>query len=641
LKAAAPHASRVSVWLGALVLAVAVVVAYANSLNGAFVFDDAPSIAGNPTIRHLGLAALVPPAGQGITVDGRPLLNASLALNYALGGTSVTGYHVFNFLIHLAAALTLFGLIRRTLSGGDGMPQNQRGTHRLETDATLISITIALLWAVHPLQTESVTYIIQRAESLMGLFYLLTLYCFVRATSVSSLSTSIPPRPVKTRWLTASVLACLAGAATKEVTASAPLIVLLYDRAFVAGSFAAAWRARRGYYLTLTFATWGLLAFLVLGTGSRGGTAGLDINVTWWAYALTQFQAICHYLWLSVWPQPLIFDYGTVWVKDAADVVPYALVLVPLVAATLYALVRRPGWGFLGLAFFCILAPTSLIPGNRQTLAEHRMYLPLAVVLTLLVLGLHRLLTARRAPALGVKPSLVAPERIMLAAATIVAVLFIVLTVRRNADYRTELGLYRDTVAKAPDNAFARYNLGKALAEAGAPAEALPHYEAAARLESAWPHVAYNLGNALFELGRFAEASTAFQRAVQLKPDYVRAHYNLGNTRVQLGQPVAALDAYRAALRLQPIFPEARDNLGSVLLELRQPADAIEQYTQVVAAGAATAGTYCNLGTAYLLLNRPAEAIPPFEAALRLDPRFTVARDRLAQARALAAGAKR
>ncbi|MCX6951528.1 MAG: tetratricopeptide repeat protein [Verrucomicrobia bacterium] len=605
--------SRRGVLLAGAAIALAVIAAYANSLGTPFVFDDPPSITGNATIRQLWppWTALSPPAGQGLTVDGRPVLNFSLALNHAVGGTAVQGYHALNLAIHLGAALVLFGLVRRTLI---------RLGPPLQAGSLPLALAAALLWALHPLQTESVTYIIQRAESLMGLFYLLTVYCFVRGVEAERAA-------ARRAWYVAAVVACLLGAGTKEVTASAPLLVLLYDRAFVAGTFREAWRQRWRLYAGLAL-IWPLLAWLVLGTGGRGGTAGFGINVTPWDYSLTQYQAICHYLWLSVWPDPLIFDYGTAWVRNAADVAPYAGVVVALVGATFWALVRRPGWGFLGMWFFCILAPTSsLLPGNRQTLAEHRMYLPLAVVAVLGVLGVHRLMARRL--------NLLRAGYATLAVSAAAALVLGALTVRRNRDYRTELALYRDTVEKRPDNAFARYNLGKALAESkhGDPAEAIVHYEAALRLEPGWAHVHYNLGNALFDQGRVAEAAAHYRSAVRLNPAYVKAHYNLGNALVRLGQPEGALESYRTALRLRPDFVEARDNLGSVLLDLGRPAEAATEFERMVAAGGASAETYCNLGTACLLLDRVPEAVRHFEAALRVKPEFAPARVRLDEAR--------
>lgn len=606
-----PSFDRPRVLWAAVAISAAVVVAYLNSFSVPLVFDDGPSIVGNATIRQLWppWAALSPPAGEGLTVDGRPVLNFSLALNYAVGGTGVVGYHVFNLVIHLGATLTLFGVVRRSLL--------LLGTFLEKKDATPLAFVTALLWALHPLQTESVTYVIQRAESLMGLFYLFTLYSFIRGTLPAG----------NARWLAASVISCLLGAATKEVTVSAPLLVLLYDRALVAGTFREAWQRRWRYYLCLA-AIWPLLALLVFGTGSRGGTAGFGINVTAWDYSLTQYQAIFHYLRLSFWPSPLIFDYGTQWVKHAVEAVPYAACILCLVAATVWSLVRRPWLGVWGVWFFAILAPTSsILPGNRQTLAEHRMYLPLAAVVVLAVVGSYRVI------ACGAGTRAAAGRRILILG-TACAVGLGWLTIRRNEDYRTELTLYRDTVAKRPDNAFARYNLGKALAESGAPAEAIAHYEAALRLEPTWAHAHYNLGNALAELGRSGLAAEQFRHALRLKPDYLRARYNLGNMLVQLGDRSAALDEYLAVVRLRPDYAEARDNLGSVLLDLGRTAEAVEQYRQVVALGAAAPETHCNLGVALLLLDRARDALPHFEKALAGNPRLVPAREGMARARA-------
>ncbi len=629
---------RTRVWWAALALVVAVGAVYLNSLGGAFVFDDGPSITSNPTIRRLGWQVLAPPSGRGITVEGRPLLNLSLALNYALGGDRVIGYHVVNILIQASAALLLFGIVRRTLirTGSGASPAEMPGPGRRKADATLLALAVALLWGLHPLQTESVTYIVQRAESLMGLFYLLTLYAFIRGVEVMD---AVGAGAHSRRgWWGIAMLAALAGAATKEVIVSVPLIVLLYDRAFVAGTFGAAWRVRRGFYLGLAAATWGLLALLVAGSGGRGGTAGFGTSVTWWDYALTQAPALCRYVWLAVWPSPLIFDYGAEWVKHVADVALAAVIVMAGVGATLFALGRRPAWGFVGMWFFCVLAPTSLVPGNRQTLAEHRMYLPLAAVMTLFVIGGYGLIARWRAPREKGEGGASTAGQVTLMVSAVLALGLGLMTMRRNADYRTELGLYRDTVAKRPSNPFARHNLGQALLKVGATSEAVEQFAAATKLEPGWAYLHDDLGNAYFDLGRFAEAETVFRAAIRANPSYVRAHYNLGNTLLRAGRKDAALESFRTALQLRPDFAEARDNLGGVLLEAGRAAEAAVVYEQGLTGGSGSAEAHCNLGTAYLLLDRPKDAIPQFEASLRVDPRLSVARERLAQARQLAAG---
>jgi len=489
-------ASRWTISIAAGVLVVAVLAANWNSFAGPFVFDDLGSIVENPTIRALG-RALSPPHEQGVTVGGRPLLNLSFALNYAVSGNAVWSYHALNLAIHLAAALTLFGVMRRTLL----RPQMRE---RFGAIATPLALTTAALWALHPLQTESVTYIVQRAESLMGWFYLFALYAFVRATEGEP-SDAQPPARHRALWRVLSIGACALGVATKETMVSAPLIVLLYDRTFVSGNFRAAWRERRGYYVALA-ATWIPLAWLALGTGGRGGTAGFDTAVSAWTYALTQCGAVAHYLRLVFWPQPLVFDYGVNMVRHAADVALPALLVVSLLGAIVVALVRRPALGFLGAWFFAVLAPSSsFVPIASQPVAEHRMYLPLAAVLALLV------------PVAGAWLG-----RWILWVWLVAGIICGALTWRRNETYRTELALWSDTVLHRPGNARAQSNLGNALLAVGRAADAVPHYEEALRLNPDYADAENNLGRALVELGRPADAIPHLEAALRAKPDSVR-----------------------------------------------------------------------------------------------------------------------
>jgi hypothetical protein len=167
--------------LAAAVIVLAGLAAYHNSFSGPFVFDDVPTVRDNATIRHLWpLWDALRPSHNGSSADGRPVLNLSFALNYAIGGGDVWSYHAVNLAIHLLAGLALFGIVRRTVERGQVAKVDLRcGGQLLQPDPVLFAFAVALIWTVHPLATESVTFISDRSESLMGLFYLLTLYCFV------------------------------------------------------------------------------------------------------------------------------------------------------------------------------------------------------------------------------------------------------------------------------------------------------------------------------------------------------------------------------------------------------------------------------------------------------------------------------
>ncbi len=641
--------------------------AYQNSFDGPFVFDDPSSITSNPTIRKLWpLWEPLTPPRTAVTVQGRPLLNFSLALNYAADGERVRGYHVANLAIHLAAALTLFGLVRRTLI-------QPLVSTRFRASATGIAWLVATLWVTHPLQTQAVTYVIQRAESLMGLFYLLTVYLFVRGTA--------SPAPV--RWFSLSVLAAYLSVATKEVAVTVPIVVFLYDRAFIAGTCRAAWRTRWPYYLSLV-SSWLLLAWLVAGTGgNRGGAAGFDVGVAWGDYALTQLVALAHYLRLAVWPQPLVFEYGTFWVETIAEVAPAALVVIPLAIATLLLSARKPMLGFAGIFFFAVLSVTSVVPGTTQMIVEHRMYLPLAAVIGVLVIGAHAILTTRGRWAAGTG-----------------AVALLILTHARNDDYRSELSLWHDTVTKRPANSLARElyaqaleragdipaaiaerrialqispafavahcNLGDTLARLGQISDAIPHYEAALRSKPAYadahnglgsalaqagrlpeavdhltraialaPEFAEarqnlaalhnNLGNALAQLGRTAEAERALTESLRLVPKNAKAHFNLGNLLVPLGRFAEARTHFAAAVTHDPTSIEARGNLGAVLLELNQADAARREFETLTQRAPHLATAHLGLGEAWFQLGQPASARAAYQRALALDPALTAA----------------
>lgn len=591
-------------WWALALLILAVVLAYANSFAVPFVFDDQLAVVENPTLHSLA-TAFSPPHGAGATVEGRPLFNATLALNYAASGLGVWSYHAVNLAIHLLAALTLFGLLRRVLPKIDS---------RLDDP---IALAVVLLWAVHPLQTESVTYIAQRTESLMGLLFLATLYLFLRGTEAETKAETAPQTAShRHHWFAAAFITCLLGMATKEVMVAAPVLVLLFDRTFVSGSWREAWRRHRGFHLALA-ATWLLLAALVLGAGNRGGTIGASAGVAWWQYALTQSRAVLHYLRLALWPAPLVFDYGPDFVT-AGEAMPFLLLDVVLLGATLWALVRKPAAGFLGAWFFVILAPTSsVVGGTRQMLAEHRMYLSLAAVAIAVVLLVHRF----------------AGRRGVMAFASLATCALAFATSQRNHDYRSELALWADTVAKRPDNPFARYNYGKGLAEAGQYEAAVAQDTAAIRLRPGLVGAQVNLANALGHLGRTAEAIPHYEAALQLKPDYARAHFNLGNALLQLDRKPEAAEHFRAAVRLDPQDAEARDNLGGVLLDLGDLPAAEKEFQEVLRLNPGLAETHCNLGTVYLLQGKPAAAIFEYELALKLNPQLAPARAGLARAR--------
>ncbi|HEX2099924.1 MAG TPA: tetratricopeptide repeat protein, partial [Candidatus Synoicihabitans sp.] len=574
----------------ALLLTILTGIVYAHTGSAPFIFDDVPSIIDNATIRQLWplTTPLRPPSEWGVTVSGRPILNLSLALNYAWSGLEVWSYHLVNTVIHLLAGLVLYGLLRRTL-------RREILPARLAEQRETVAALVAALWLLHPLQTESVTYVIQRAESLMGLFFMLSLYTFARALEAGR---------ARRAWFVGSYLSALLAAGTKEVAAVIPVIALCYDRTFVAGSFAAAWRARRGTYLALA-SIWLPLGWLVATTGgNRGGTMGFDVDVAAFDYWITQFEAVTRYIWLTFWPHPLVFDYGKIPSLGWPEVLPWSIIPVALVTATLVALRRRPIWGFLGAWFFAIHAPTLIVPGELQMIVEHRMYLPLAAPLTAVVAVL-----ALRAPPWTFR---------LIGAAAVLALGG--LTLQRNTVYADEAWLWRDNIAKRPLNARAHNNLGRHYSFLGRHAEAAELHREAARLDPSLAQPHFNLGLALMRQGRNAEAIPCFEEAIRILPYYLQAHLHLGIARQNLEQWEEALAPLARAIELDPWPVDANFHRAVVMEKLHRFEEAMHHYAEVVGLNPKHIAGWSNWGGVLASRGAWPEAIERYETALRLRP---------------------
>lgn len=612
--------TRHPAWWARGAIVVAVLIAYRNSFDGALVFDDVSSITHNASLKGpWSLArALSPPDDS--TVGGRPLANLTFALNYLVGGDTPHGYHLVNLVIHLLAALALFEIVRLT-----PFRSSPAGSGPVPGSET-VAFAAALLWAVHPVLTSSVTYLSQRTECLMGLCYLLTLLGFIHGVRQSS-----------ARWLCFSVFVCAAGMAVKEVMVTAPVMVLLYDRIFFAGSWAGVWRERSKYYFGLA-ATWGVLAgCLTSGLGHH--SVGYGLGVPWPTYALTECTAILTYLRLSVWPHPLIADYGALYGDWPEALLPGLGVLL-LVTTTLLLLMRRPQLGFVAVWFFVVLAPTSsVVPVATQPIAENRLYLPLMAVAAFAALAIARLSPRK---ALGVTASLALP--------------LVIGTFLRNECYRSEAALWADTVEKRPQNPRAHNNHAHFLLLSGRLTEAAVHYEGALRISPDYTDAHYNYSNLLLALGRPAEALAHIERFLAARPQSTDGHLNRGRallllsrkdeaaaeferavllapaspgllagyatTLLQSGQTAQALEAWVRVLQLTPDDPEARTNHANTLFALGRHAEAADQYAELVRRRPDDATAHNNYANALDELGRRDDALAHYATALRLRPGY-------------------
>lgn len=590
---------------------------YLDSFAGVFLFDDAAHILQNPRIKELW-----PPWE---TLSGRrPVVDLLLAVNYAVGGFRVGGYHAVNVTIHILAGLTLFGIVRRTLLG------KQYPEHFGVTSSRLAAV-IALIWTVHPIQTQSVTYLIQRSESLAGLFYLLTLYCTIRGAD----------SPRRLWWYAAAVALCALGMGSKAVMITAPAVVLLYDRVFKSKSFAEVLHRRWFLYLGLA-ATWGVLwacgiAHGILSSSKKVATVGFSFKgVTPLEYAATQFGVLVEYLKLSLWPHPLCLDYTWPVERTAEGLVLPAILVVMLLTGTVWALFRKPWLGFLGAWFFLILAPTSSFIPIKDALFEHRVYLSLAAVVVLVVVGAHGVLRH-----VAVRLSLADSVRPFINVTFVVTSVLLLSygTIRRNQLYHNEVSMWRDVVARRPGNARAYEQLGTALVVAGKLREAIAEYRNAVRADPEFVSAHANLANALSQTGQFQEAVEHYLIVRQLDPYQVNAHINLGHALDMLGRTEESIEAYRDAARVDrkhaepQVLARAHFNLGSALGRQGDLDDAVAEYRRALSFWPLYAKAHFSLGRALSLQGRYDEAVKHYSKTLDIDPQYDGARQALDDAR--------
>ena len=548
-------------------------------------------------------------------------------MNRSVTGTSPIGFRVVNIMIHCGNAILLLALASGLLSQ-PAIPANVRA------QAGHIALAGSLLWALHPLGTGAVTYVIQRAESLGALMMLATI-----VTCVHGILTHDAGRTTRLLPLVA-VLSALAGT-VKETSVAIPFLTILIDRAVLSESWPGT-RRHWPWHLAAA-ASWPSVAVMLTALGGRGSAAGVN-SASPWLYLLTQAKAIWLYLARICWPQGLVFDYGDSLSSGLTESGGWAMATAALFATVVYGYARYPVV-FLGpLLFFVLLGPTSsVIPLKNQTIAEYRAYLASAALIVPTVAWAW-LVASRRlglsprfcgtavgviALALGfstmalnqefTKPerlwrkSLAANPRNVRAMINLAAQLIakkdavslaeaeqLLKTVAETGRYPKVHAVNWASLAKArgqfsvaltaidtvlqlaPDDAAAHADRGFVLWKLGRLSDALVDLDQAIALDDQIAPAWLNRGNVLLDLGRHEEAERSFARSVEVDPIYAKGWDHLGIARQARGDQPSALDAYNRAIGCDPRDAEARYNRGTLHAEAGQTAAAIAEFSEAV-----------------------------------------------------------
>ena len=593
-------AARLPPSLTALILVAAILVAYAGIYDHPFVFDDDLTII-EAAQKGLGEILREQPT--------RALPALSFALNRLVLGGGLAGYHAVNVAVHVANAflvLGLLGVLRRLRA--PGLPP-------------WTPLAGALLWALHPLQTNAVTYLSQRITSLAGLCYLGATVCYLRAREARCAGAPLASRAHGAWYLGAFLLSLLAAVA-KENTATLPAALMLAEWLVVGD------RTRDGFKMRAALLTPFLVApalqsiqvfstYLEAGSAAREATAQvgrgptragnvMDVFIgvyqgwdfpTRKEYLLTEPGVLLRYLRLWLLPMNQVLDPFVAPVtrlRDPRALLP-AAALAALAGAALAQARKRPLVAFGILWFFVTLAVESSVIPIADFMFEHRMLIP-SVGLTLAALGLAG-------------PAIERHSRGGAATVVVITLALCAATVARNRVWSDPILLWSDNVTKAPDKLRGWVNLSNAYLEEGRENLAEEALLRANAIFDRSAEVHANLGVLRMKRGNLGEAEASFRRAIELMPLDAEAHYNLGTLLGQTGRGAEAERELRFVMRLKKNYAaEARNNLAILYLREGRPGDAARELEAAVASRPDLFGAHHNLALAYEKLGRIEDA---------------------------------
>jgi Flp pilus assembly protein TadD len=614
------------------------IIIYSNTLDSSFVFDDFHNIKDNPYIRLTDIDfEKLYNAGYKSPNSNRPVANISFAINYYFGRYDVTGYHIVNILIHLINGIIVYFLARIIFKQVSNVlkyriPQSRpprlsppgirlrRSRWRTgesngrQASIPFMSLFASLFFIAHPLQTQSVTYIVQRMNSMAVMFYLLAfiLYIYGRLSQVR-----------RNRWTlwAGCFVSWILSLGCKEIAATLPFILLLYEWYFFQ-DLSKNWLKKNLKYFLGLIVLLGLLAFIYL------GALPFDKILASYTYrdftmserVLSQFRVLVFYLGLLLYPHPsrlnLLHHVTTSHsLFDPITTFFSLLIIVCLIGIAIYLARRQRLISFCILWFLIHLVIESSILG-LEMIFEHRLYLPMfGFALLVAYLVSHLFLLKKRSWALIISASII----VSLGMATFL----------RNRIWQDRIILWSDVVSKSPQSHRAHYNLGSDLTRQGSLTEAIAHFSEALRIKPDYAKAHNNLGVALERQGMFKEAIDHYSEALRIKPDFAEAHYNLGVALERQGMFKEAIDHYFEALRVKPDYAEAHNNLGVALTRQGMLEEAIGCYFEALRIKPDDAGVHNNLGVALEGQGRLKQAIDHYSEALRIKPDYAEAHNNL------------
>jgi len=570
-------------------------VLYSNTFDGAFQLDDETSITTNEHVQRLediGTIWRHWPA--------RFLTYLSLAVNYDIGKEEVFGYHIVNLTLHLVATVLVFWFIGLLF-----------GTPRLRPSvspafARLFTFLTALLFVTHPLQTQGVTYICQRAVTLASVFYLLTLCAYLKSRLIERGEAS----GFFKSWCLLSWTSAFVAMFTKEWVITLPFSIWIIERFFVSSGEKTPWRRLLPYFgitlvLPLTMALTRTVDFVHM----RKADEPIP-NIRYWEYLVTQFRVMFTYLRLLCFPVKQMLDYDYP-LYNSIFVAPTFLSLLGLTGigwAAARVRQTQPLITFGVIWFFLILFPESGLIPIRDLIFEHRLYLPMV--------GFALVVAGASFAFLG-KADWRRPTALILAVALVLGVL----TYRRNFVWKSQMTMWEDVADKAPGKARAYKGIGFEYEKKHDYEKALQAYQRAIELHPAYDEVYYNMANIYIEQKKYDLALAMFDRAIEIKGNYAMAYHNRALLYAMIGENDKAIRDLDKAIELQPDYTLAYRNRGYYYTLKQNFERAIVDYNRALELNPEYDVVWSERGACYARLGDYEKAIPDYREALRLNMR--------------------
>jgi tetratricopeptide (TPR) repeat protein len=618
------------IWVHLLIIAVAGFMIYSNIIKSEFHFDDLTSIIIQPKITTFKTFSNF---NYWITFYNRPVSDLTFAVNYHFGQFNVIGYHLVNILLHILNTWLVYLLILKLLSFRKFIDE------RITNNKYLVALFVALLFLVHPIQTQAVSYVVQRMTSLSALFYLTAVYLYILGRL------EFVEKQRKFRSLILLFLACfsgLLGVLSKQDAISFPAAFILVELFFIRNKSG---KPCRKYLITI----FSILCLLVLAIFISGHLPTETDAISRKDYLLTQFRVIVKYIQLVFLPLSQNVDYdfkisSAFWNIPVLGSLLLILALIAL-SVVLYRNKRLVSFGILW--FLLTMSVSSSIIPIRDVIFEHRIYLSLMGFSITVVYILVFFLAEKR-------------RKLLLILLTLIILVYAGATYKRNYIWKSEYALWKDVVTKSPGKARPWCNLGYVVLNMDSLDQAKRYFEKSLQIDPHYPLALNNLGHTLerkgdfqmalkyflqaiehapnytnalnntgctlIDLDRAMEAIYYFNRAIASNPSYERSYYNMSLAYIDLGDINKAVDYLLDYLKLKPYDIEALNNLGKCYFDRGDYVDALPVYQKALKRTPNDFVIINNMGNAYYKLGNPQKAIECYDRALKINPEYEPAR---------------